>query len=310
MTDTKKLPFLARVRTNRKISERVFRLSLQLDSRGCKDFANITPGQFAEFDLSNIAIPPAHLVPESLRDVSQRNIILRRPFSFCDVQFKNTGEVYLDIVYCVLGAATVRMMTLKKDDQISVLGPLGNGFNIPAGKKHALLVAGGLGAPPMQHLASFMRSEYPDMEVVAFAGAQSYEDLPFTVRIDNERGVFLEEFDRMRVHAHVTTDDGSAGKKGFVTEPLEKWLEENKSKAKDTIIYTCGPEPMLASVSGLAESFGIDCQVSLERIMACGIGLCQSCAVEAKGSDGGDSVYKLCCKNGPVFDSSNIIFTC
>jgi len=298
----------ATVVRNFKLGPCFYRLSLSLDGAGAKAFSNFNPGQFIEIKVSDLAIPPKDNIPEELVDVSKRNVLLRRPFSLCDVQCKGS-KVVIDILFRVLGAATVRMTTLKEGDKVNVIGPLGNGFSIDKSKTNALLVAGGLGAPPLQHLASYMRANLPDMRVVAFAGAASYQELPFTVLIDNEEGLFIEEFSRMRVESHIATDDGSAGFKGFVTDRLEQWIKEHSPEADESIIYSCGPEPMLANVARLAEKYNIDCQVSMESMMACGIGLCQSCAVEANNPAGeGESVYKLCCQDGPVFDCKDIKF--
>ena len=112
----------------------------------------------------------------------------------------------------------------------------------------------------------------------------------------------------MKIDSIVTTDDGSAGLKGFVTKALEKLLNESNLAPAKTIIYSCGPEPMLEAVAKIAEKFNIECQVSMERVMACGIGLCQGCAVECKTDDPQKTIYKMCCSDGPVFDSKEVIF--
>jgi dihydroorotate dehydrogenase electron transfer subunit len=296
----------ATVRSNRPLGPCFYRLSLDLDQAGSKAFSGNNPGRFVELRLSDLAIPHPDDIPEELNDIAQRKIILSRPFSLCDIK-ETDGKVTIDILFKVLGAATVRMTSLKPGDELTIIGPLGNGFKVDETKTNALLVAGGLGAPPLQHLANYIKVKYPDMRVVAFAGAQSYDELPFTVLIDNEEGLFLEEFSRMRVESHIATDDGSAGFKGFITQRVAQWIEEHEPDTSNSIIYTCGPEPMLASVAKLAAEHNIDCQVSMESMMACGIGLCQSCVVKANtGSD--ETSYKLCCQDGPVFDSKEIDF--
>ncbi|MBW8015631.1 MAG: dihydroorotate dehydrogenase electron transfer subunit [Planctomycetes bacterium] len=304
--NTDKTISTAKVRSNLPLGPCFYRLSLDLDEVGCRAFSGINPGRFVELRLSELAIPHSESIPDELADAAQRKIILSRPFSLCDVK-ETDGKVSIDILFKVLGAATVRMTTLKPGDELTIIGPLGNGFKIDETKTNALLVAGGLGAPPLQHLADHIKVNYPHMRVVAFAGAQTYDQLPFTVLIDNEEGLFLEEFSRMRVESHIATDDGSAGLKGFVTQRLAQWIEEHQPDTSDSIIYSCGPEPMLASVAKLAGEHDIDCQVSMESMMACGIGLCQSCVVKANtGSD--ETSYKLCCLDGPVFDSKDIDF--
>ena len=117
----------------------------------------------------------------------------------------------------------------------------------------------------------------------------------------------LEEFELIQVPSRVATDDGSAGYHGFVTDDARHWIEKNDIAPDTTVIYACGPEPMLSSTALLAENYNLRCQVSMERMMACGIGLCQSCAVESK-TETSETKYRLCCKDGPVFDAKDIIF--
>jgi len=122
-------------------------------------------------------------------------------------------------------------------------------------------------------------------------------------------GFSLGEFARYGIESLVATDDGSAGFAGLVTDCLSEWLDQSSSGGKDMIIYGCGPEQMLARVAKIAKQKKIDCQVSMERVMACGIGLCQSCAVECRVAESNETVYKLCCEDGPVFDSREVVFS-
>jgi dihydroorotate dehydrogenase electron transfer subunit len=103
-------------------------------------------------------------------------------------------------------------------------------------------------------------------------------------------------------------DDGSAGYHGLVTDCLCEWLEQSGKICSEMIICACGPEAMLAATARLAVERDIDCQVSMERRMACGIGLCQSCAVECKTPGSNESIYKMCCQDGPVFDAKEVVF--
>jgi dihydroorotate dehydrogenase electron transfer subunit len=223
-----------------------------------------------------------------------------------------TGKIIVEVVYCVLGPATLRMTTLVKGNSINIIGPLGNGFTVPAGKKRALLVAGGMGSPPLEHLAQVLTAEHPTMDAIAFAGAKTKDDLPFERPLDNlsqEIGFWLGEFARYSIGSFVATDDGSAGFKGFVSACLVDWLSQNSISFNpaEAIIYACGPRSMLAGIAKLARDKKIDCQVSMEETMACGIGLCQSCAVKCK-ADGAGETYKFCCKDGPIFDAKEIVF--
>jgi dihydroorotate dehydrogenase electron transfer subunit len=203
------------------------------------------------------------------------------------------------------------MTTLSAGKSVSVIGPLGNGFQMPAGKKMALLVSGGMGAGPLIHLAKTLATDYPDVEVIAFAGAKTKTELPFERTLDEisqQLGFSLHEFARYGVESEVATDDGSVGYEGLITDCFSKWLGQRGLSAKDTIIYSCGPETMLAQMARIARERGIDCQVSMERMMACGIGVCQSCAVKCKVNGSSEAIYKLCCKDGPVFDCKGVVF--
>jgi len=310
LSNPKKGPYLASVSANRRIGTRFYRLNLSFQHQAAEAFTNAIPGQFAQLDLSKAALPALDAIPQDLIDCSQRKILLRRPFSFAEINTEN-GQTSVDILYCVLGPATLRMTTLKQGDSISVIGPLGNGFSIPENKKTALLIAGGMGAGPLLHLAQFLSTNHPDIETIAFAGAKTVKDLPFEKSLDKISQTLdfsLAEFARLGINSLVSTDDGSAGSKGFVTECLSSWLEKNRLSTNDTVIYACGPEPMLAKVAEISQQRNIDCQVSMERMMACGIGLCQSCAVECKKDNSNETVYKLCCKDGPVFDAKEVFF--
>jgi len=278
---------------------------MELTGPGAEVFGNVRPGQFAQLDISDVPLPAKEDIGEGLANVSRRRILLRRPFSLADVVFDGKGGVRLDILYRVLGPATLRMTSLEKGDKISIIGPLGNGFAVPEGKKEAILVAGGVGAAPLEYLAKFLKDNHTRIEVTAFAGARTVVELPFEVQ---NAGQWLGELVRYGVKSFVATDDGSAGFKGAVTDCLRGWLRDNSTNGQGLIIYGCGPEAMLSEVARIADKYGIDCQVSLERMMGCGIGLCQGCVVECRAEKCEETVYKLCCKDGPVFESREVVF--
>ncbi len=302
--------FSAAVGANKQIGPRFWRLGLDFEGTAAKVFAGSQPGQFVEMDISQTALPTRKDIPEDLVDTADRKILLRRPFSFCDVAIKG-DKTSVEILYRVVGSASLRMTTLSKGNSVSMIGPLGNGFCMPDGKKAALLVTGGMGAGPLLHLAKVLKTNHPGIEVIAFVGAKTSAELPFEnlpAKIGVESGQWLAEFNQNQIESVVATDDGSAGNEGFVTDCLRHYLSKS-SLNTNTIIYSCGPEPMLATVAQIANENNIDCQVSMERRMACGIGLCQSCAVECKASESEKTVYKLCCKDGPVFDAKEVIFS-
>ena len=303
--------YLAAICANKQIGERFYRLGLEFSGAGAEAFARLQAGQFAQLDVSGAALPPTEKIPQELVDVAERKILLRRPFSFVDVTTKD-DKTSADILYCVVGPATLRMTMLSAGDSVSVIGPLGNGFRVLDGKKKtAILVSGGMGAGPLQHLAKILTADFPGIEVIAFAGAKTAEELPFERQLDKiaqQLEFSLPEFARYGVQSLVATDDGSAGFAGTVTDCLLEWLGKSDSAGESMVIYSCGPEAMLARISEIAKEKNIDCQVSMERWMACGIGICQSCAVECRVAGSNDTIYKLCCEDGPVFDSKEVVF--
>ena len=305
----KKGIFGAKINSNRCIGDGFYRINLGFLGDGARSFAGFIPGQFVEIDLRSAPLPAMDKIPAKLRDGSGRNIILRRPFSLADVEVCGDA-VNIEILYCCVGPASLRMTELKQGDVVSVIGPLGNGFDIDKSKKVSLLAVGGMGAGPLQHIAKEL-AKMPDMEVIAFAGAQSLNRLPFERPFGDfscEPTLCLNEFTKSATKSIVATDDGSAGFKGFVTGAMDRWFDICEVETKDIIIYCCGPEAMLAAMAKIAEKRGIDCQVSMERQMACGIGLCQSCAIECRKEGCEETFYKMCCKDGPVFNSKEVVF--
>jgi len=299
------------VTSNRQIGERFYKLKLEFSGHGAEAFKKFKPGQFAQLDLSTAALSPPNNIPEDLTDASVRQILLRRPFSFIDVTV-HKDKTIAELLYCVVGPATLRMTSLTAGDPLSVIGPLGNGFWVPQGKKIALLVAGGMGAPPLQHLAKILAADYTHIEALAFAGAKTAKELPYESILDQisqQLGFSLPEFAKYGVKSQIATDDGSAGFAGFVTDCVSQWLGEQNPARESTIIYGCGPEAMLAQLAEIANKKYIDCQISMERHMACGFGVCQSCAVECRVKGSSETEYKLCCQDGPVFDSKNVVFS-
>lgn len=301
--------FSVSVLSNTRICPEFYKLKLELKDQAAELFANCRPGQFVEMDLSGCGLPPAETVRAELADKTNRNILLRRPFSFSNVEAKD-GHMAAEFIYRTAGPATTRMTTLKAQDKLDIIGPLGNGFNFPDEKDIVLLVCGGTGAGPILHMARFMAAKHSSVAVTAFVGARDKESLPFkriSDSISQEIGFSLPEFSNLAIESAITTDDGSVGLKGFVTDGLTSWLSSNNIKTSRTIIYACGPEPMLKKLAQIAKDRKIDCQLSMERTMACGTGLCQGCAVECRDKSG-EKIYKMCCKDGPVFDSTEVVF--
>lgn len=138
--------FLAKVRSNIRTGHCFYKIELEFEGTAAEIYAKAQPGQFGQIDLSRTALPADNLIAKDLKDSSVRDIILRRPFSFSNVQTRGDKTI-VQILYCVVGPASLRMTTLKAGDTISIIGPLGKGFWMPQGKKIALLAAGGMGSP-------------------------------------------------------------------------------------------------------------------------------------------------------------------
>jgi dihydroorotate dehydrogenase electron transfer subunit len=307
----KKGVFEASVLAHRQVGDCFHVMTVQFTGAGAAALAHFRAGQFVQIDLAKACVPPAEDQPPEVQDSMKRSVLLRRPFSFADVAVQG-NIVKAELLYCALGAATLRMTTFRKGDSISVIGPLGNGFTVPEGKRTALLVVGGMGAPPIRCLAKSLTAEHPEIEAAAFVGARTAQSLPFEGRLDaisQQLGFSIPAFGQLGIPSVIVTDDGSIGRRGLVTDSLVDWLNENSGRPRNNLmIYACGPEQMLAAVAKIAAERNIDCQVSMERRMACGIGLCQSCAVECKVSGSSETIYKLCCQDGPVFNAREVIF--
>jgi dihydroorotate dehydrogenase electron transfer subunit len=179
-----------------------------------------------------------------------------------------------------------------------------------------LLVGGGVGIPPMLYLADKLDGRGG----IAFCGALSRDLLPLTITAPAGDAVEplenIEEFARHGVRSVISTDDGSYGFRGFVTQALERYLDTARSGAGASVIYTCGPEPMMKRVAQIAADRGIECQVAVERAMACGMGTCQSCCIrlrrdqkrDGQAFEGKDWIYKLACTDGPIFLGKDLLW--
>lgn len=201
--------------------------------------------------------------------------LLSRPISICEI---NKEEGSLRLVFQIAGKGTKLFSELKKDDEIRLLGPCGNGYTLCEGR--SVLIGGGIGVPPLLETCRQLKGEK-----IVVLGFRS--------------GSFLaEEFERLGAKVYVATDDGSVGFKGNVVDLLRA------EGIKGDMIYSCGPKIMLKFLSMYADENNIPCQVSMEERMACGIGACVGCVVQIKDGDGW--TYKKVCKDGPVFDSKEV----
>ena len=209
--------------------------------------------------------------------------LLPRPISICEID-KEKGA--LRVVYRVTGeqTGTKQFSEMKAGDTIPVIGPLGNGFPLEKAEgKKAFLMGGGIGVPPILELSKQLNCE---KQIV-----MGYRDA----------NTFLKEQFEANGTVYVSTEDGSVGTKGNVMDAIR----ENGLSAD--IIYACGPTPMLRAIKSFAEENGIECYISLEERMACGIGACLACVCKSKEKDHHSNVHnKRICKDGPVFLSTEV----
>jgi dihydroorotate dehydrogenase electron transfer subunit len=267
----------------------------------CRDLTGIEP------DSSEIDWSPGSQFDLCDADFAEPVAVLRRPFSLAG---RRGDEI--DVIHRVVGVGTRFLSTLKPADEISVLGPLGNIFTLPEPDQLAILVGGGVGIPPMIYLAS----ELTDRRAVAFAGALSRDLMPLTVGSGSYQ---VAEFSNFGIPGILSTDDGSLGFRGFVTQALEEFLDDRLApeiqRGRESIIYTCGPEPMMKRIAEIALQRQIPCQIAVERAMACGMGTCQSCCIRVRKTDpaqpplpGSDWCYRLACTDGPIFTAAQLLW--
>ena len=201
---------------------------------------------------------------------------LRRPISICDAD-ENT----LRLVFQVKGEGTKVMSEMKVGDEVEILAPLGNGFKIEKGKRYCF-VGGGIGVPPL--LFSAKQTENP----VVITGFRNKDLI-----------ILQDDFKKLTDNVYLTTDDGSAGIHGFVTDVLKEHLDEIDA------VCACGPIPMLKAVAKVCEG-KVECQVSLEERMGCGIGACLVCACKTK-TDNGEEMTQVC-RRGPVYNAEEVFY--
>ena len=229
--------------------------------------------------------------------------LLGRPFALYEVQRDESGgAVSFDVVYLVIGRGTAALSRRRPGDRVDVWGPLGNGFGPSPGPGSAIFVAGGIGQTPFLALgrewlgrATYGEAPAPDARPVESA------TLLYGVRSASLLAG-VEDFTRAGIAVEVATDDGSAGRHGFVTRLLADRLEAGEKPAK---IVACGPPPMLAAVARLARDHSVPCDVSLENHMACGFGACFSCVTPILQDDGVPDLRRVCVE-GPVFPADRV----
>jgi dihydroorotate dehydrogenase electron transfer subunit len=210
-------------------------------------------------------------------------MVLRRAFSIYAVSERGRYGGTVSFVFAVTGRGTEWLSRLRTHDTVDVVGPLGRPFKLPANPANCLLVGGGYGTAPLFGLADALRSKGCRVDVVMGAATRErlFGDL---------------EAKRMSSSVAFTTEDGSFGEQGRVSDVLPGMLE----RAKSDVVYACGPMGMLRAVAAIAGEYGLPCQVAVEESMACGIGVCMTCVLPVRGDDGATRMLRSCV-DGPVF---------
>lgn len=251
------------------------------------------PGQFAHLRYGNSADP-----------------LLRRPLSINDVEREKGWVVFS---YQVVGKGTQLLSELKAGDMLDVIGPLGHGFETDFCGKKVGLIGGGLGIAPLIFLGRKLALQN---QVQAFWGARSRELLPRLAM--GENFTTGEDVD-FPFSSTVVTEDGSSGRKGLVTKILLEQLAADAQGTQATqgaqdfperfdLLFACGPKPMLVAVAQLAREYNIPLQVSLESVMACGVGACLGCTIKGKKKGEDRKTQFKVCQDGPVFWAEEVLW--
>jgi dihydroorotate dehydrogenase electron transfer subunit len=230
--------------------------------------------------------------------------LLARPFALYDVARDNSGiPNAIDVVYLIIGRGTSVLSRLREGDEVTIWGPLGNGFE-PSSQGSVVFVAGGIGQTPFLALGRWWlgRGEYGEDRSPATKAESA--TLLYGVR-SKDLAAGVADFEASGIAVELATDDGSAGHKGYVTDLLTRRLERGERPSK---VVGCGPPAMLAVLSKIVETHDIACDLSMENHMACGFGACFSCVAPIRQSDGSIDLRRVCVE-GPIFPSRDVVWT-
>ena len=230
---------------------------------------------------------PGHFVALAVGG-AESSMLLRRAFSIYSVQSRGVYGGTLEIVFATHGKGTEWLAKLHRHDQVDIVGPLGRPFALPKEPVSCVLVAGGYGSAPMFSLADALRARGCRVDVVLGASTE---------------GKLFGVLDAKRIAATltITTDDGSLGEKGRVTDVLGSVMDRTNAE----VVYACGPMAMLSSVAAVAAERGAYSQCAVEEAMACGIGVCMTCVLPVIGDDGVTRMLRSCV-DGPVFRGDRV----
>jgi dihydroorotate dehydrogenase electron transfer subunit len=230
---------------------------------------------------------PGHFVALSVGG-RESSMLLRRAFSIYSVQSRGVYGGTLEVVFAARGKGTEWLSRLHRHDAVDIVGPLGRPFALPKEPVSCVLVAGGYGSAPMFSLADALRARGCRVDVVLGASTESK---------------LFGVLDAKRIAASltITTDDGSLGERGIVTDALPAVMKRTDAD----VVYACGPMPMLRAVAKVATEHGAYSQCAVEESMACGIGVCMTCVLPVIGDDGVTRMLRSCV-DGPVFRGDRV----
>jgi len=238
---------------------------------------------------------------------------LRRPLS---IMRTNSKENWIDLLYKDVGQGTHLLANRATGDTLSMLGPIGNVFQLSEDRPIRVLIGGGVGIPPMIFLAETIASLYPDDVHNTLVIMGSETPFPFELEesstkvsgIAQETNASITALEMLNIPSRLSSLQGYTGcYQGYAPDLARQYLQSLQSSQLSRVeIFSCGPHPMLAAVKQLAQDLGVDCQVSLEERMACAVGGCAGCVVEVATQAG--NAMKRVCVDGPVFDAQTIHF--
>jgi dihydroorotate dehydrogenase electron transfer subunit len=243
-------------------------------------FTVVAPGVAAGFR-------PGHFVAVAVGGENS-SMLLRRAFALYGATPSGTYAGTIQFVVAEHGPGTRWLVHRKPGDVLDLVGPLGTPFPLPSGPSPAVLVGGGYGTAPLIPLAQALIEQGSPVEFVLGAATAARLSGEMTAK-------------RLAGRVTVTTDDGSAGQKGLVTDALPEAIERINAE----IVYACGPMAMLKAVGQVAQKKAIRAQVAVEESMACGIGVCMTCVLPVRGEDG-KSRFVRSCVEGPVFEAGRV----
>jgi dihydroorotate dehydrogenase electron transfer subunit len=243
------------------------------------------PGQFVQLSISSA-------------------LLMRRPFSIMSVDVENDT---FDVLYKVVGEGTRQLAERKIGEVLSVIGPIGNGFEM-TDKTRPLLIGGGVGMPPMIAIAQQIKHTHYQPFVILGSEVAFPFDEKSADKGKNYQGAThtMPELEDWEIDCRLASLQDYAGVfKGYVTDLAKLYLDDLTNAERAQVeIYACGPHPMLAAVAALAKTYNLPCQVSLEENMACAVGGCAGCVVEVQTDTG--VLMKRVCVDGPVFDAKTV----